>query len=67
MNYQTLFLALIIGGFFSFTSCSKCHECKAPIEVRTPDTTYTEYQSQELCTADNKELEAKEAEGYICN
>ncbi|MGB0403709.1 MAG: hypothetical protein ACPGEG_06380 [Salibacteraceae bacterium] len=48
------------------TSCSKCYECKAPFKVITPDTTYTTYQTDELCTASNSELEEKESEGYDC-
>ena len=48
------------------TSCSKCYECKVPFEVITPDTTYTSFQTEDLCTASKSELEEKESEGYDC-
>lgn len=63
-----LFVILLITAFIgSLSSCSKCYECQAPIEVKTPDTSYTTYQNQEICTANSREIEAKENEGYICN
>jgi len=67
MNYKTLFLIVIVGCFTTLISCSKCYDCKAPFEVKTPDTTYTEYVNQEICTADKSEIETKESQGYICN
>ena len=67
MNIKTLFLALLIGSLTCLVSCSKCYDCKAPIEIKTPDTTYTEFVNQDICTADQKEIETKESEGYVCN
>ncbi len=59
---------ILLGiGLLAMVSCSKCYECRVPVEVRTPDTTYVEYQEESLCTADQKELEAKEADGYTCS
>jgi PBP1b-binding outer membrane lipoprotein LpoB len=60
---KILAIALVALGF---TACSKCYECKAPVEIVTPDTTYTTYQNQELCTADAGEVKQKESEGYEC-
>jgi hypothetical protein len=58
---------LLVVFAIAFASCSKCYECKAPVEVRTKDTTYTTYQNQELCTANPSEVDQKESEGYVCN
>ena len=65
MRHLILFGIVAIG--LSISSCSKCYECKAPVEVKTPDTTYVTYQNQELCTANADEVKEKEAEGYDCN
>lgn len=53
-------------ALFVFASCSKCYECKAPVEVQTPDTTYTTYQTEELCTANKNDVATKEDQGYVC-
>ncbi|UTW63242.1 hypothetical protein KFE98_03540 [bacterium SCSIO 12741] len=64
---KRIFITLsFAAGLLAMTSCSKCYECRVPVEVRTPDTTYTEYQEESLCTANESELKAKEDDGYTC-
>lgn len=67
MKYNILLFTIILGSFTTLMSCSKCYDCKAPIEIKTPDTVYTDYINQEICTADKEEIETKESQGYVCN
>lgn len=63
---KNIVFAFVVLFSLAFVSCSKCYECKVPVEVQSPDTTYTTFQVEELCTASQKEIDEKESEGYIC-
>lgn len=46
-----------------YSSCSKCYEC----ETETTYNGVVDTTSTDICTADPKEIESLENEGYTCN
>lgn len=65
MNKIVFSIGIVVLGL-SFTACSKCYKCQAPVEIKTSSGTTTQYQEEEFCTASPKELQAKEDDGYTC-
>jgi len=71
MKLNTLF-ALFLFATLSF-SCSKCYDCTTQVEIEITDengnVTGTDSQtvSEEICTADENEVDNKEADGYSCS
>lgn len=52
-----------ILGLLALNSCSKCYECTSQRTYNNQVDTV----SQELCTADQKEIDKLENEGYTCS
>ena len=66
------YFGTLIFAFGFVSSCSKCYSCKGPVEIKSvtasgKDTTWTEYQEDDLCTASSKEIDDKESQGYSCS
>ncbi len=60
LSQITFFALLMLATIFS--SCSKCYECKGVRVYNNVQDTV----SEDICTADQKEIDAKEAAGYTC-
>ena len=59
-------LAIAIFAF-ALTACSTCYECTYEVEVQSPSGAITtDTQSEEVCTSDAAEIDAREAEGQSC-
>ena len=60
-------LVLFLGVSLSLTSCSKCYECthEIVIEVNGQQETTTS-DPEEVCTADDSEIEDRENNGHTC-
>lgn len=51
----------------AFTSCSTCYECSEDVVIYSGNTpTDTVSNSEELCTADQAEIDDREAAGATC-
>lgn len=50
-------------------SCSKCYDCTRQVEITDGNGNVidTSEQSEEVCTADDNEIDNKEADGYDCS
>lgn len=60
-------LALVVA-VFALSACSTCYECTYDVDIQSPNgTVTTETQSEEVCTADPAEIDAREAEGQECS
>lgn len=67
---KVLFLAFVLVSVIG-TSCSKCYDCtrSIPIEIDKngqKEIVMTE-DTEEVCTADKKEIDDKKAAGYACS
>lgn len=68
---KNIFTFLLVASFFGIigTSCSKCYDCSRSVVIEDSqgnpiDTTNS---SEEVCTADEGEIDNREAEGYSCS
>ncbi len=66
MNWIVLLAAAVLT--LGLTACSTCYECTYDVEIiddTTGDVTY-EPVTEEVCTSDSEEIDAREAEGEVC-
>ena len=68
---KNIFTILLVASFFGMisTSCSKCYDCSRSVVIEDSqgnpiDTTNT---NEEVCTADQDEIDNREEEGYSCS
>lgn len=62
-NTLFLFFTLVLA----FSSCSKCYECTRQIEIQSGgQTVAVEEDTDEFCTADDWEVDARREEGEDC-
>jgi hypothetical protein len=60
-------LIILLSFSTLLTSCSTCYECSEDVIIYNGNTpTDTMSQSEEFCTSDQTEVEAREDAGAIC-
>lgn len=61
-------LSIVVFAFaVCFTSCSKCYDCESELEIINGQDTIIETQTDEFCTANKDEVDAKEEDGWTCS
>ncbi len=70
---QITFVLTAITVLLGFTSCSKCYECTRQIEVEVDKDGDGVFETEvrddidEVCTANKKEVNDKEDDGWSCS
>jgi hypothetical protein len=68
MKTIILFASLFLSSSF-LISCSKCYDCVETINVYDSNGNLIDQNQvhEEICTADNDEIENREANGAVCS
>ena len=64
---KRVFQFATLVAIISLSACSQCYECTYEVEIQSPGgqvTTSTE--SESVCTSDQSEIDAREADGQTC-
>ena len=70
---KTSLFIILLAAMQSLASCSKCYECTRQIEVEVdkdgdgvPEIELVE-DTDDICTANKKDVDSKENEGWSCS
>jgi len=66
MKNQIILSTAAILFAFGITACSKCYECSYDEQVESNGVTETVTTTENVCTADQAEIDEREANGQFC-